>query len=188
MATTDTQLMTMSPAQLDELFASSPPGVIPEGRGRGTVVLFPGTAFTRPLAAIFRALFWQGKVFRAETHDLVNLLSPLGRPAVRADVRPDESIFDGRPCILLDYSTSSRAASDVRDEIRQIGDNEYLGLVYRSGRKLPVYFTLTFAPPAHGDPSLTSPASESAPTSPDPHTQKDDGRRRTADATFDTIE
>lgn len=95
--------------------------------------------------------FWQGKVFRGPTHDLVNLLTPFGRQAIKAEVRLDESLFDGRPCILLDYSTSSRVARDVRDEIRQIGEHQYLGLVYRKGRKLGVYFVLTFVPVVRAD-------------------------------------
>ena len=145
------QLMSMSPAELDELFASSPAGVIPEGRGRGTVLVCPGTVLAGPVAATTRALFWHGKVFRPATHDLVNVLTPFARRAIRAEVGHAESVFDGRPCILLDYSKTSRWARDVRDELRQIGENQYLGVVYRKGRKLGVHFVLTFAPVAAGD-------------------------------------
>jgi hypothetical protein len=135
----------MSPAQLNEMFASSPAGTIPVGRGRGTVVVVPGTRFTGPLAAVARGVLWQGKVFRPGTHDLVNLISPFSRQVLRAEVREDRSAFDGRPCIVLDYSRSSKAARKVRDEIRQIGPGEYLGVVYNDGRKLNVFFLLKFA-------------------------------------------
>ncbi|MDP9073049.1 MAG: hypothetical protein M3N98_02545 [Actinomycetota bacterium] len=138
----------MSPAGLDELFASSPAGEIPRGRGTGTVVVAPGTRFARPLAAAARILFWQGKVFRPAAHDLVNLLTPFGRTGIRAEVRHDESVLDGRPCIVLDYSTSSRVARHVRDEIRQIGPNQYLGVVMRGSRQLRLHFLLRFDGPA----------------------------------------
>lgn len=134
----------MSSAGLDELFASSPAGEIPAGRGTGTLVLAPGTRFARPVAAITRVVLWQGKEFRPATHDLVNLVTPFGRRALRAEVRLDESAVDGRPCIVLDYSTSSRVARNVRDEIRQIGPHEYLGVVFRGSRKLDVHFLLRF--------------------------------------------
>lgn len=137
--------LEMSPADLDELFKSSPSGDIPAGRGTGTVVMAPGTRFTRPLAGVVRSLLWQGKVFRPGTHDLVNLFSPFGRQAIRAEVRQDESLVDGRPCIVLDYSRSSRVAKKVRDEIRQIGPHDYLGVVFRGSRQLQVYFLLNFA-------------------------------------------
>ena len=187
MALTVTQLMKMSPAELDELFAACPAGVIPDGRGNGTVLVFPGTALVRPIAAAMRALFWQGKLFRAATHDLVNLLSPFGRQAIRAEVRDDESVFDGRPCILLDYSTSSRAARDVRDEIRQIGENQYLGLVYRKGRKLRVYFVLTFAPVGRADAPVTSGVTEAETAADDSNTHTAEGDRESADASMDKM-
>lgn len=187
MALTGRQLMKMSPAELDELFAASPAGVIPDGRGHGTVLVFPGTAFVRPVAAAIRALFWQGKLFRAPTHDLVNLLSPFGRQGIRAETRADESVFDGRPCILLDYSTSSRAARDVRDEIRQIGENQYLGIVYRKGRKLRVYFVLAFAPVARADAPVISRTGEAKTAAHDPNTHTADGDRESADANTDKI-
>ena len=179
MVLTDRQLMKMSPAELDELFASSPADGIPDGRGRGTVVVFPGTRFVRPVAAVTRALFWQGKLFRGPTHDLVNLVSPFGRPAIRAEVRHDESVFDGRPAMLLDYSGSSRSARHIRDEIRQIGDHQYFGLVFRKGRKLHAYFVLTFAPVAKTP--MATRVGEADTAVPDPVTHPREGKRASAD-------
>jgi hypothetical protein len=148
--------LEMSPAELDELFRSSPAGDIPGGRGDGTIVVASGTRYGRPLAAVGRALLWQGKVFsrleppRPEplpTHELRNRLSPFGFLGLRAEVYVGDSLFDGRPCIVLDYSKSSKAARRVRDEIRQIGPGEYLGLVFVDSKKSRVRFALSFAPP-----------------------------------------
>ncbi len=139
-----TRPLEMSEAGLDELYGSSPAGEIPAGRGRGTVIAKAGTRFTRPLAAATRVVLWQGKLFRPVTHDLVNLMTPFGREAIRAEVSHGESVLDGRPCIVLDYSKTSRAARKIRDEIRQIGPNEYLGIVFKGSRKMHVHFVLHF--------------------------------------------
>jgi hypothetical protein len=145
MGTVRAQVLKKSAAELDALFASSPAGETPEGRGRGTVVFAPGSRRAAPSALAARLLLWQGKEFRPATHDLVNLLTPFGRPGLRAEVRQDASLLDGKPCIVLDYSRSSRAARDVRDEMRQIGDGDYLGIVFVKGRQRHVYFLLSFA-------------------------------------------
>lgn len=166
MSPTSTQPLQMSSSELDELFASSPAGAIPEGRGTGTVVVVPGTRFTKPLAAVARAVLWQGKSFRPGTHDLLNYLSPFGRLGIRAMVRQDKSLIDGRPCIVLDYSETSRAARKVRDEIRQIGPHEYLGLVYKDGRKLKVYFLLSFATAGEAGDTAVTPAGRATPAAP----------------------
>jgi hypothetical protein len=136
--------LELSPAKLDELFASSPAGEIPTGRGRGTAIAFAGGRATKPLAAITRVLLWQGKVFRPESHDLKNLLTPFSVKGIRAEVYSGESWFDGKPCIVLDYSKSSKVAGQIRDEIRQVGPNEYVGIVFRGARRLGVYFFLRF--------------------------------------------
>lgn len=137
--------MQMSRVNLQELFGASPAGEIPSGRGQGTVVVAPGTRLAGPVATVTRMLMWQGKLFRPASRDLVNLLTPLGRPAVRADVSFGDSWIDGRPCIVLDYSKSSRVARMVRDEIRQIGPHEYLGVVFRGSHQLRVHFLLSFS-------------------------------------------
>lgn len=138
-------LLDMSAAELDALFAASSCGEIPTGRGRGTVLYGTGTRRARPAAAAARVVLWQGKHFRSETHDLQNLLTPFGVHAVRADVYEGESHFDGSPAIVLDYSKTSWIARDVRDEMRQIGPHEYLGIVFRRSERAPVHFLLTFA-------------------------------------------
>jgi hypothetical protein len=136
--------LDLSPSQLDELFGSSPAGEIPTGRGKGTVIVYAGRKAAKPLAAVARAVLWQGKVFRPESGDLVNLVGPLSLKGLRAEVYTADSWYDGRPCVVLDYSKSSKAARRVRDEIRMVGPNEYLGVVFLDQRRLGVYFFLRF--------------------------------------------
>src|SRR4051812_28398943 len=100
------QLLAMPRAALHRLFHESEPGEIPEGRAHGTILALPGTPAAVPLSTVLGTLVWRGKVFHPETRDLKNLLTPLSIPAIRAEVRPDPSWLDGRPCIVLDYSQS----------------------------------------------------------------------------------
>jgi hypothetical protein len=148
MAAVATGLLGRSADELDQLFAESPPGPIPTGIGRGTAIVAPGTKAAKPLAELAKMVAWQGKSFDSDRHDLLNLLSPLSVRAVRAQVYEAESWVDAKPCIVLDYSKSSLLARPIRDEIRLIGDGEYLGVVFVGKQRLPLRFHLAFAPMA----------------------------------------
>ena len=137
-------LMTMSQGELDDLFRESPTGDIPAGAGRGTVVLAPGTAVTAPAARLIHALAWQGKIVDPDKGELRNRISPLGIPAIKAEVYLGTSLFDGRKSIVLDYSKTSLVARLVRDEIRLVGSSLYLGLVFWDYAKV-LNFTLDFS-------------------------------------------
>jgi hypothetical protein len=141
---TSRDLPSMRGKQLDALFANAPAGQIPVGRGRGQALMATGTFAARALLTITRLLAWQGKVFDGPSHTLRNLVSPFGFKAITADVYVDASLFDGGPCIVLDYSKTSRVAGWVRDEIREIGPGLYVGLVYAGKRRLPIRFSLEF--------------------------------------------
>jgi hypothetical protein len=123
-------LATMSRNELDDLFRTSTPGPIPAGRSRGTAMLAPGSAVDTVLRGLIRALVWKGKVFRPQTEDLKNLLSPAGIPGIRARVYQDKSWFDNAPAIILDYSKTSIVARMIRDEIRQVAPGVYLGQIF----------------------------------------------------------
>lgn len=127
-------LLEMSPVHLDALFQNAPAGEIPVGDAVGTIVTLPGSPLAKPVARVLGALFWRGKVFRPATHDLKNKLSPLGIPAIRARVYEAGSWLDGRPCVVLDYSETSKVAGWIRDEIREVAPGLYLGLVWGFGR------------------------------------------------------
>jgi hypothetical protein len=137
-------LPSMRGKQLDALFADAPTGETPVGKGRGQALMAAGTFAARPLLMITRLLAWQGKVFDGPSHTLRNLVSPFGFKAITADVYVDASLLDSRPCIVLDYSKTSRVAGWVRDEIREIAPGLYVGLVYAGKRRLPIRFSLEF--------------------------------------------
>src|SRR5258708_7627037 len=136
-------MLGMSQAELDDLFRASPAGDIPVGEADGTVVIAPGTEISHLVAKFLHVFAWKGKVFDPATGTLKNIILPMGEKAVIAKVYKDASWFDGRECIVLDYSHTSLIAHWVRDEIRLVAPGVYLGIVYWEKDKL-INFTLTF--------------------------------------------
>jgi hypothetical protein len=132
MAVAISQLLRMSAEELEALFASSPPGPIPHGDAKGTAILDPGGDNARGMADA-AATLWQGKVFNAATKTLRNRITPFGIAAIEADVYEGPSLFDAKPCIVIDYSKRSEVAQDIRDEIRLIAPKTYLGRIYKKG-------------------------------------------------------
>jgi hypothetical protein len=143
MAYTAEQLLAMTDKQLDDLFSSSPAGDIPNGEAQGTAILAPGTKFSPEIASLINIFGWQGKTFDAAHGTLTNRILAFGLNAIVAQVYKDKSWFDGKECIVLDYSKTSLLAKHIRDEIRQIGPGEYLGLVYWDKTRT-IHFALKF--------------------------------------------
>jgi hypothetical protein len=143
MAYTAAQLLSMSSQQLDDLFGSSPAGDIPNGEAQGTAIIAPGTTFSHETAEVVSLFGWKGKSFDAAHGTLRNRILALGIDAIVAEVYKGASWFDGKECIVLDYSKTSIVASHIRDEIRQIGPGNYLGLVYWD-KKRTIHFALQF--------------------------------------------
>ena len=131
--------------ELGELFRAAPPGAIPDGRGRGTVLLGTGGFVARLAATLSYALAWRGKVVNAREGRLKNLITPLAIRAIEAAVYQADSWYDGEPCIVLDYSKTSLVAHKIRDEIREIAPGVFLGLVFW-GRRHVLGFALDFRP------------------------------------------
>ncbi len=140
------QLLSMSQAQLDALFTASEPGAIPNGQAKGTAIIAPGTTFSHEIAEIVNVFAWQGKTFDGPHGVLTNRILPFGINAIVAEVYPDTSWFDQKPCIALDYSKTSMLAHWIRDEIRCVGPNLYLGIVFWEKRCL-IDFCLEFEQP-----------------------------------------
>ena len=143
MTYTAAQLLGMSAQQLDDLFGGSPAGDIPNGEAQGTAIIAPGTTFSKETADIISLFGWKGKTFDAAHGTLRNRLLAFGIDAIVAEVYKGDSWFDGKECIVLDYSKTSIVASHIRDEIRQIGPGIYLGLVFWD-KKRTIYFALQF--------------------------------------------
>ena len=153
MTTTSTATAAISTAQdfhrktgkeLDQLFAAASAGSLPTGLGRGTALILTNTLLSRFLAGWARLGAWRGKQFADDGASLRNLISPFGIKAIKAAVYVGPSRVDDRPCVVLDYSQTSFVARPIRDEIREVAPNLYLGMVYFGKRKLPIRFSLSF--------------------------------------------
>ena len=143
MALNADQLLAMSQAQLDDLFMKSPAGEIPNGAAKGTAIIAPGTVFSKEIAEMVNLFTWQGKTFDGPHGVLTNRVSILGFNAIVAEVYKGESWLDKKECIVLDYSKTSTVAHWIRDEIRLVGPNFYLGVVYWAQKRL-IHFCLEF--------------------------------------------
>jgi hypothetical protein len=141
------QLMRMSQEQLDELFMQSPAGEIPGGAADGVAIIGAGGFWRRLVSRIVRRFVWQGKTFAPAEGQLINRVTLLSIPLIKANVYQGESWLDRKPCIVLDYSKTSLIARKVRDEIRLVGDGVYLGKVYFGKARL-LDFALRFSPAA----------------------------------------
>jgi hypothetical protein len=137
------QLLSMSAQELDQLFGSSPAGDIPNGEAQGTAIIAPETKFSKEIADVINLFGWKGKTFDAAHGTLTNRILAFGLNAIVAQVYKGESWFDGKECIVLDYSKTSLVAEHIRDEIRQISPGMYLGLVYWDKMRT-IHFALQF--------------------------------------------
>ena len=135
--------MKLSKQELDDLFRNSPAGDIPNGEAEGTAIIAPGTELEETAAKFIHFFAWQGKVFDAAAGELRNKILPMGLKAITAKVYKDKSWFDGKDCIVLDYSHTSLVAHYIRDEIRNVGPGIYLGIVFWGHKKL-IDFALKF--------------------------------------------
>ena len=137
------QLLKMSNDQLDQLFGGSTAGDIPDGPAKGTAIIAPGTQFSSEIAELVNLFAWKGKTFDAKRGVLRNRILPLGLNAIVATVYKAPSWLDNKECIVLDYSETSLVAQWIRDEIRLISPNFYLGRVYWDKKPL-IHFSLQF--------------------------------------------
>jgi hypothetical protein len=137
------QLLQMTQKQLDDLFRASESGPIPDGQADGTAIIAQGTTYSAEIATIINHFAWQGKVFDAKAGYLKNRIGSFGFNAIIAKVYKQASWLDSKECIVLDYSETSIVAHWIRDEIRLISPNLYLGKVYW-GRKRLIDFALKF--------------------------------------------
>ncbi|MEO6044426.1 MAG: hypothetical protein ABIQ47_10955 [Tepidiformaceae bacterium] len=151
MALTAKAFLDMSQQELDDMFRASEVGPIPSGDAVGTAIVKPGTALADIAAPVVSGLAWQGKVFDPTSGTLRNKITPLGVKEIVAKVYIAPSWFDGRDCVVLDYSDTSFVAHSVRDEIREVSPGLYLGIVFIS-RKKTINFALQFG----GGPETTS--------------------------------
>src|SRR5215467_9428147 len=117
--------------ELGEIFRTGVAGAIPNGRGKGTVLIGTGGPLARVAAALCYALAWRGKVVNARAARLKNIVTPLGVQAIEAAVYKQDSWYDGKTCIVLDYSKTSFAARKIRAEIREIAPGMSRPAIFR---------------------------------------------------------
>jgi hypothetical protein len=132
------ELLKRTPSELDSLFGASPAGPIPSGDTTGTAIVDAGTFCARVLAWFARWFLWQGKIFDPAGQCLRNKITTFSITAIKAEVYAGKSWFDGKDCIVIDYSKTSLVARFVRDEIRLVAPGLYLGQVYLGQSKKPL--------------------------------------------------
>ena len=137
------EISRMSADEVDQLFRDGEVGQIPDGKADGVAIISPGSSTEPLLQRLVQGIAWQGKVVNSRKGTLKNRILPLGTRAIAADVYRGKSWFDGKECIVLDYSKRSVVARFVRDEIRRVAPGLYLGLVFLK-RTRTIYFTLQF--------------------------------------------
>jgi hypothetical protein len=143
MSTDVPTLLKLSNSQLDDLFSKAESGPIPDGQAKGTAIVAAGTTFTPEVAEAVSVFVWQGKTFDGPHGVLRNRITVLGVNAIVAEVYKGPSLLDGKECIVLDYSKTSLLAKWIRDEIRLVAPNLYLGRVYWSNKPV-LHFALQF--------------------------------------------
>jgi hypothetical protein len=119
----------MSASDLRALFAASPAAPMPPGYAPGRSIKDPGS---RRAVANSRAtrLVWQGKYIRPDG-TMINRVFGFAK-AIPADVYIADSLLDGKPALVFDYSRS-RLWPNVRDEVREVAPGLYLGLMFKDG-------------------------------------------------------
>jgi hypothetical protein len=120
-------LVALSPAQLDALYAQAGPGGVPVGPVRGRVIAAPGQPWAEH-ASNGAKFIWQGKVFCPMDGSATNRF--FFKQVVRGMVSYAPSWRDGRPSLIIDYTQTSHVYRNVRDEIREVAPGVYLGLMF----------------------------------------------------------
>jgi hypothetical protein len=100
-------LLTLNDTQLNDTFRSGVAGPIPDGSAKGTAIVANGTKFSPDIAEAVSRFVWQGKTFDGTHGTLRNRITVLGVNAIVAEVYKGQSLFDGKECIVLDYSKTS---------------------------------------------------------------------------------
>jgi hypothetical protein len=127
-------LIRMSRCQLLALYEGGTPTTCPPAPyAKGYAVFEPGKRLTVARTYTTR-LLWQGKEFTCQGDMMINHVFGVLK-AVKAQVFPGESWYDGRPTLVFDYQCTSKLFSKARDECREVAPGVFLGLTYL--RKAP---------------------------------------------------
>jgi prepilin-type processing-associated H-X9-DG protein len=131
-------LQRETPCGWDELFRNGTADCVPCGKTRGTVLYADGHC--PKLKAHLQGTIWRGKNFHGDG-TFTNRW--LGFQAISANIESGTSWFDGQPCFVMQYPVDTPVFGGVRDEIRLIAPNTWLGRCYDSATGTPKgYFLL----------------------------------------------
>ncbi len=115
-----------TPCGWEALFRQGTLGCGPLGSTRGVVLYAHGK---HPcLKARLQGLIWKGKTFHGDATFTNRWLG--GVHAVSAGVEVEPSWLDGQPCYVMQYASNARVFANVRDELRQIAPDVWLGHSY----------------------------------------------------------
>jgi hypothetical protein len=115
-----------TPCCWEALFRQGTLGCGPHGPTGGTVLYADGK---HPrVKARLQGIVWKGKTFHGDGTFTNRWLG--GVHAVSADTREEPSWLDGQPCLVMQYPADAAVFGNVRDELRQIGPDEWLGRSY----------------------------------------------------------
>jgi hypothetical protein len=120
------ELRRCDTCELESLFRCGVLACAPCGPTRGTVLVADG-ALPR-LKARLQGSIWKGKTFHADGTFTNRWLG--GVSAGTHAVRVDPSWRDGLPCLVLQYPPDAKVFANVRDELRLIAPNFWLGVSY----------------------------------------------------------
>jgi hypothetical protein len=138
-------LIRMSRCELLALYEGGTPTPCPPAPYAKGYAVVPDRLLTVARTYATR-LLWQGKEFLGSGDVMINHVFG-GLKAVKAQVFPGESWYDGRPTLVFDYQCTSKLFSAARDECREVAPGVFLGLTYlRKGDGCPpelaVFFVL----------------------------------------------
>jgi hypothetical protein len=125
-------LREATPCDWEACFRQGTVGCDPCGPTRGTVLYVDGK---HPrLNARLQGIVWKGKTFHCDGTFTNRWLG--GVDAVSAAVRVAPSWLDGQPCLVMQYAPDAPVFGNVRDELRQMAPDVWLGRSYdaRTGR------------------------------------------------------
>jgi hypothetical protein len=80
------------------------------------------------LKARLQGIVWKGKTFYGDGTFTNRWLG--GVHAISADVRAEPSWLDGQPCLVMQYAPNAPVFANVRDELRRISPDLWLGRSY----------------------------------------------------------
>jgi hypothetical protein len=119
-------LRQATPCCWEVVFREGTVGCGPHGPTRGTVLYADGK---HPrLKARLQGVVWKGKNFHDDGTFSNRWVG--GVQAVSADTRVEPSWLDGQPCFVMQYAPDAPVFGNVRDELRQIGPDTWLGRSY----------------------------------------------------------